>query len=280
MARQARLAFVALALVSCGRPEPQREGNPSAAPSPLLPASTARPKPTAPEWMATLPAAKPTVVAGAEAWVTLLQAGGELAEVAVVRVDSVGDGVLSVIDKTGQRTDGVPAALAHPIGDKRNLREGTLALFYTWTTPSWIGRVSHAVNHDELRVRYDWAGTTRETPVDHAEPLRGGITPLAFVAFRMGGSTSMGQIVALDAARAWVLTGSGHVELRPRGELEALELHGKDLSVGQAVRAYRWGTGFERGTVAKVLEPGIRYEIAFGPNQPAVAHFVGALVAL
>ena len=49
-------------------------------------------------------------------------------------------------------------------------------------------------------------------------------------------------------------------------------------AVGQPVRAYRWATGFERGTVKTVLEAGLRYEIDLGPNRPPAGYFFTALV--
>lgn len=266
-------------LSACARPEPPPSDN-AVLPELVLPAfSTSTSAASVPAWMASLPIEPPTVAVGAKAWATLLQAGGELAEVAIVRVEAMGPQVLSVIDKVGQRIDGVPAALVHPVGDTRNLRAGTLALFYTWTTPGWIGRISDSVNGEDLRVTYDWAGTTKETAVDHAEPLRHGIAALAYVVFPKGRVSSMGQIVALDATRAWVLTGSGHVEIHARANLDSLDIKGREFTVGQAVRAHRWATGFEVGTIARVLEPGLRYEVAFGRSRLPTSYFIGELVA-
>lgn len=232
-----------------------------------------------PAWYDGLLKVTPDVKPGAPAWATLPQAGGELAELAVVRVDAISDGFVSVIDKTGQRVDGVPGALVHATGDARGLRQGSAALFYTWTTPGWLGRVSRSVRGEELRVQYDWAGTTKETAVDHAEAPRRGIAPLAFVAYPKAGITAMGQILALDASRAWLLTASGHVEVQSRAALDHVDPLAKELAVGDAVRAYRWATGLVPGSVTRVLEPGVRYEVTFGPREPATGFFVTALVS-
>ncbi|MBM4358864.1 MAG: hypothetical protein FJ096_12235 [Deltaproteobacteria bacterium] len=247
--------------------------------APIFPAISGEPRAAMPpRWVSSLPRVKPTVAVGSTAWATLLQPGGELASIALVRVDALGDDTVAVVDKTRQRRDGIPAALVHPVGETRNLREGSLALFYTWTTPAWLGRVSHSVAGDELRVAYDAAGVTRETPVDHAEPVRSGIRPLAEVAYRRAGVSSMGPVVALDDERVFVLAGSGHVEIVPRKEVVPLDLQAREFAIGQTVRAYRWATGFERGTVARVVEPGLRYEVAFGPQAPPASYFIAALV--
>jgi hypothetical protein len=249
-------------------------------PEPPLPSFSVAPRSSSsPAWLASLPRVKPSVAVGSNAWATLLQPGGELASIAVVRVEALGEDSLTVVDKAQQRIEGVPAALVHPLGDPHNLRHGALALFYTWTTPGWLGRVSHAVAGDELRVTYDAAGVTRETPVDHAEPLRTGMRPLAFVAYRQSGGLAVGPVVAMDDQRVFLLAGSGHVDVAARAEVEALDLKAREWAVGQPVRAYRWATGLERGTIARVLEPGVRYEVAFGTSVPPASYFIASLVA-
>lgn len=265
---------------ACARPEPHSL-NRAALPEPVLPAfPSASLKSSAPAWMATLPVVKPSVEVGRSAWATLVQAGGELAEVGLVRVEVVGASAVTVVDKTGQRLEDVPGALVHPLGDTRNLREGMLVLFYTWTTPGWIGRVARTENGADQQIQYDLAGVTTETPVDHAEPLRRGIGPLAFVAFTKSGLSSMGQVVALDERDAWLLTGSGHVEKHSRVSLDSLAQPAGELTVGQPVRAYRWATGFEQGAVVRVVEPGLRYEVAVAKNPRKLSYFIGDLVPL
>lgn len=248
-------------------------------PAPLLEVfSVAPPKARLPTWMTELPKTRATVVVGDMAWATLPQANGELAAVAVVRIAEVSEDTVSVVDKTSKRFDAVPAGLVHALGDKRGLKANSLALFYTWTTPGWLGRVRESERGEELRVEYDWLGTTRETPVDHAEAVRIGIRPLAFVAYPRPGGKSVGRIVAQDDERAWLLAESGHVDVVPRNELEALDLRARDFEVGRRVRAYRWGTGLEPGVISKVIEPGLRYEVSFGAMAPEASYFVATLV--
>ena len=260
--------------------EPAGSGTASseALPTPVLPpmASAAS---APPAWLAELPKTPSSLTVGSSAWATTPQPGSELVMVAVYRVDAVGDGVVSLVDKMGQRVDSVPAALVHPIGETRHLPEGTLALFYTWTTPGWLGRVSRAQRGEELKVAFDWAGTTRQTSVDHAEPVRTGIQPLAYVAFPKSGGTSMGLIVALDATRAFVLTGSGHIEAHRRAVVGSIALEPRGFTVGRSVRAYRWATGFERGRITQVLEPGLRYEVELEGNRPRASYFLTTLLA-
>jgi hypothetical protein len=272
--------MLAAMLLSCSRPEPPppRKGPPPPEPE-LPPVASAATRGNVPEWVRQLPAATVTAKPGSWVWATVPQPGNELATVAVYRLEAISGEVATLVDKSDQRADDVPTAVIHAVGDTRNLKENTLALFYTWTTPGWLGRVSHSVRGEELRVQYDWAGSTKETTVDHAEAVRKGIVPLAYVGYPKAGSTSMGLLVALDASRAWVLTGSGHVEVHQRAVLESLDLQPKSFAVNNAVRGYRWATGFEKGTIKNVLEPGLRYEVDLGPNRPTASYFITALVA-
>jgi hypothetical protein len=276
-----RLLWLALSLgwVACARQEPAPTHKGPPPPEPLLAAMASRSPGTTPKWVTELPVSSVEAPAGSSVWATVPQPGSEMAALGVYRVENNMGPAVVLVDKAGQRVDGVPAALVHPTGDTRNLKEGTLALFYSWTTPGWLGRISHARGGEELRVQFDAAGTTKETAVDHAEPARKGIAPLAFVAYPKAGVTSMGQLVALDTTRAWLLTGSGHIEIHPRAVVEALELQPTSFKAGQHVRAYRWATGFERGTIKQVLEEGLRYEVDLGPSRPAATFFLTQVVA-
>src|SRR5690606_39890463 len=136
-----------------------------------------------------------------------------MAEVGVFQVEALHEGRYSLIDRLGQRFDGVPPAVVHPVGEAKGLREGDVALIYTKTTPGVIGRVAELVPGAEIRVRYDFGGTTREALVDHAEPVRTGTGPLTFVSFPKSGGRSRGLVLAQSADRVWGRTASGHVEI-------------------------------------------------------------------
>jgi hypothetical protein len=230
-------------------------------------------------WQQKLPSEAPKVKVGAQAWALLPQAGGSLFELAIVRVDALGPGTVAVIDRMQQRIDGVPAALVHPTGETRNLRQGTLALFYTPTTPGFVGWVSHSQRGDELRVKYDWAGKTRETEVEHAEALRRGVAPLAWVRYPKGATTSLGLVVAADGERAFILEGSGEVTIVASTKVSPAELRARGLAIGERVDAYRWAFGVRSATVTREVESGLRYEVAFSSGQPSTTSFVAALVA-
>jgi len=221
--------------------------------------------------------APPKVKVGAQAWALLPQACGTVYELAIVRVDALGANTVAVIDRMQQRVDGVPAALVHPLGDTRNLRQGTLALFYTPTTPGFVGRVSHSQRGEELRVKYDWAGTTRETDVEHAEALRRGLVPLAWVRYPKAGATSLGVVVAENGEQVFVLEGSGAVATIAKSSLAPVELQARGVSLGGSVEVFHWDLGVRAGTVTREIEPGLRYEVVFPSGQPAATSFVAAL---
>lgn len=278
------MACLAAGLVSaCAREEPASSSSLSSSsaasiPEPLLPpVKSAASAP--PSWLAELPDAAITVELGATVWAAPPEVGSELVTVAVYRVDALGSGVVSLVDKMGRRIDSVPSALVHAVGSPKQLPEGSLTLFYTWTTPGWLGRVSRAERGEELKVQFDWAGTTRETAVDHAEPGRTGIQPLAYVGFPKAGGKSIGQVLALDATRAFVLTGSGHVEMHARATLDSISFEPRGFTVGRKVHAYRWATGYERGTVTAVIEPGLRFEIKLLGSSPNSEYFITNLSA-
>lgn len=230
-----------------------------------------------PSWWNELPGGRPAVTAGARAWATLPQAGGALSELSVVDVESVEESTVAVRDAALRRFDRVPAALVHPLGDRRAVRSGELVLFDGWTTPGSIGVAGD--DGAALRVRYDASGTTRDVPVEHAEPLRRGVEPLAVISFPRSQVRLLALVVAVDSERAWVLTESGHVDRHPRSDLRTVELGRGAFAVGTPVEAHRWGVGFERGTVARVLEPGLRYEVSLASSRATTSSFISALVS-
>lgn len=230
------------------------------------------------EWWRGFPEQTPRVAVAERAWAVLPQPGSALAEVAIVRVDAVGATTVAVIDRMQQRVDALPASAVHPIGKTQSLKEGTLALVYTPTTPGYVAVVSHAREGQELRVKYDWAGTTRETDVEHAEALRREVEPLAWVVYPKAMGNGLGQVVAADRDRVWILDGSGTVTPVARASVVAAGLSGRALSVGERIGAHRFSFGVEAGTVARILEPGLRYEVAFSGNRPTASLFVTSLV--
>jgi hypothetical protein len=149
----------------------------------------------------------------------------------------------------------------HRTGKTGKLQSGDVVLFHAPTAPAMLGRVADLAPGREIRVKYDWAGATREAAVDHAEAPVEGIKPLAYVGFPKAGTRSMGLVVALADEQAWIRTASGHVELHEKKALEPLAFPREALKEGERVRAWRWALGFQDGVVANVVEPELRYRI-------------------
>jgi len=200
-----------------------------------------------------------------------------MATVGVYELRGVHDDVATLVDTMGHRVSRVPGALVHATGALRRLRVGDAALFYTWTTPGWLGRVSRLSNNQPVQLKYDLAGRTKAVDVDHAEPLRRGVQPLAFVGFPKAGTVSMGLVLALTAERAWIRTASGHVEVYPRSAITRLDL-AVNLRAGSRVRAFAWATGLQSARVVQEVERGLRYRVEIGRSKVIKDVFFARLV--
>ncbi|MBW2525010.1 MAG: hypothetical protein JRI23_12570 [Deltaproteobacteria bacterium] len=199
-----------------------------------------------------------------------------MASVGIYTVEQVGSRGVSLVDKLGQRRRGVPGALVHPIGSPSRLEAGQAALCHSWTTSATIARVVK-VKGGHVLVQYDWAGATKQAVAEHAEPLRTGVEPLAYVGFPKLGQISKGLVVALDDRHGWISTGSGHVEMHPRSALTKLRIRALPYRAGDAVLAYSWTGGFERGTIEKVLESPVRYSVDLEVDRAPRAYFFADL---
>jgi hypothetical protein len=262
------LGLGVLLAVALGCSRPEEPGPTSSAPvvEPVFPSLSAERDadggagaPSAP-WMSGVPDVPVPVAIGKRAWAVTPVRGTELAQVAVYTVGHIDGHRATVLDAQGQRVKDVPGALVHPLGEPEQLRAGDAALAFSTVTAVVVGRVT-ARRGGTVQLQYDWAGGTRSMAADHAEPLVAGIAPMAFVGYPKFGRTSRGLVVALDAAQAWIQTSSGHIELHPRAKLEPIALPAGRLAAGDKVEAYGWTSGYERGTVARVLEPDLRYAI-------------------
>ena len=281
MHRRATFLFCGALALACSRePGGDLEGFDASIPEPVLPTptmATATARGTA--WIDELPEAEPVATKGDRVWAAVSALPeAEMAEVGVFQVEAVHDGRYSLIDRLGQRFDGVHAAVVHRVGEAKGLREGDVVLIYTKTTPGVIGRIADLVPGAEIRVRYDFGGTTREAVVDHAEPVRAGTGPLSFVSFPKSGGRSRGLVLAESADRVWVRTASGHVEIHPAKTIEALPIAREPLRPGARVRAFRWATGYRPATVVEATEPGLRYRLRLDGQSTPSDYFFATLV--
>lgn len=257
-------------------PAPPRGG-----PEPVLPAPAPSTPSTVPSWVERLPppssAAAVSVKAGDRVWAALPVGSSEMVDVAIYTVEGIHDGLISVTSRTAVRVDGVHPALVHRVGTLPSLVTGGMVLFYTASTPAFIGRVADVVGGESIKVRYDHAGTTKTTAADHVEQPVTGVRPLAYVGFPKAGATSRGLVTALTDEHVWLRTASGHVEVHDRERVEALPLPPTAVAVGAAVRAYRWATGYEPGVVTEVLEAGLRYKVRRDPRREGTYFFSSLL---
>lgn len=272
------VGLLALTLGACDLGEsPSASPKPSSSiPEPILPTATTADVGNAPTaWMADLPESTPTAGPGERVWATVPGATA-IPSVGIYTVEGVYDGLYSLTDRKGQRVDGVPPAVVHR-ASRDKVDSGELVLFHSPTTPAFLGRVAELVPGGEIEVQYDWAGKTRKTAVDHAQTPVTGIRPVAYVSFPKAGQISRGLVVALSDRRAWVRTASGHVESHPRAAIRSLPLPSANLEVGSRVRAFRWATGIQLGTVAEILEPKLRYRVNLDGNKPDEEYFFTSL---
>ena len=277
-ARWMLVGLLPLALGACDLGEAQATApKPSASiPEPVLPTATSADVGDTPKaWMADLPEGSPTAGPGERVWATVPGAT-RIPSVGIYTVEGVYDGLYSLTDRKGQRVDGVPPSVVHR-ASRDKVEAGAVVLFHSPTTPAFLGRVAELVPGGEIEVAYDWAGKTRKTAIDHAQTPVTGIRPLAYVSFPKAGQTSRGLVIALSDRRAWVRTASGHVEAHPRAAIRSLPLPSTSLKVGSRVRAFRWATGIQLGTVAEILEPDLRYRIDLDGNKPDEEYFFTSL---
>jgi hypothetical protein len=231
-----------------------------------------------PRWAAELPAVEVSYSVGQDVWATPPQPDTEIALVEIFSVEGVYGGHASLIDRRGQRVDGVPLALVHPSNSLRKVEQGELVLCYARKLPTALARVAEVSAGSEIEVNYDWSGKTKTAAIEHAEKPVTGIRPMAFVGFIKGGSRSRGLLVALSDDKAWVQTGSGKIEVRPRDELTELPLPELDRKVGDGVAAFSWATGYRPGVIRTVLEPGLRYRVALDDGSGETAYFFSSLI--
>ena len=280
MKRSMLVGLLLLTLGACDLDAPPPTGpTPSGSiPEPVLltAASTdAGDAPTA--WMKDLPDATP--VAGPNERVWAIVAGStRIPEVGIFSVEGIYDGLYSLIDRKGQRVDGVPPAVVHR-ASRDKVDSGELVLFQSPTTPAFLGRVAELIPGGEIEVYYDWAGKTRKAAADYAQRPVTGIRPLAYVSFPKAGRSSRGLVIALSDRRAWVRTAAGLVESHPRAAIRSLPLPRQSLKVGSRVRAFRWATGFQLGTVVEIIEPGLRYRVNLDGDKPDEEYFFTSLLS-
>jgi hypothetical protein len=237
-----------------------------------------------PSWIERLPAAEntaekaPRFARGDKVWASTPIGTSEMADVAIFTVDGVYDGLYSLTSHTAQRIDGVHPALVHAAPPLPPLRSDSVVLFYTPSTPAFLGKVDEVVGGASIKVRYDQGGTTKTTEASHVQTPVTGLLPLAYVGFPKAGAMSRGLVIAAVDDQVWIRTGSGHVEVHDMGRVESLRLPPERIGVGTAVEAFDWASGYQHGVVTRVVEDGLRFAVRRDSNSVAT-YFFSSLVA-
>jgi hypothetical protein len=260
----------ALTAAGCGVEHESSTSPDAGIPEPTLPTSRPQAAPV-PSWMERLPDVAPAAKTGDLVW-ACVAGPTSVPHLGVYTVEGVYDGLYSLKDRTGHRVDAVPPALVHAT-KKTKIDSGDVVLFASPATPAFLGRVAELVPGGDIEVWYDWGGKTRKVSVEHVQRPVKGIRPLAYVAFPKASEPSRGLVVALDDRRVFVRTASGHVEEHPRPAIKSLPFPARKVGVGSRVRAFRWATGIQTGTVGAIIEPGLRYRVDLDGNKPSQEYF-------
>lgn len=236
-----------------------------------------------PSWVEELPARAPQAAVGEVVWAVIPEQGSEDASLGTYRLEAA-EGTTAVLsDNLGNRFGGVPGALvlalaAWPAGEPR---PGDAALAHRWDAGPVVGRVELAEAGGTLLaytlLAYDWNGVTTRGAMDAVAPLATGeARPLPrWVAFHdASGSWLKGLGFAEDGDRLWLRDDSGHARIVARDDVRALsDLGQSDLAAGSRVAAYSWGHGYRPGTVARELEPGLRYDVELASGETRAFYF-------
>jgi hypothetical protein len=215
-----------------------------------------------PPWAKALPARDVTAKAGEMVWATPPEAGSEMAKVGVFKVEAVSGKTATLSDKIGTKYPDVPGAVIHPLGDKSKLKQGDVAHGYGWGASKVIGRVTK-LEGGKITLKYWWGNSLTEGDVDHAEPLRPEVAPMAWVAYSESASPYKGLCIAIEGEKVWISTDSGHVITIEKSKVKPIEIGTKKFKVGDKAQAYSWGLGYRLATVEKVVEPDLVYSLKF-----------------
>ncbi len=180
-------------------------------------------------------------------------------DVAVYRMVGPFDGVVSLLDRSGQRVDGVPPALIHRAHRIGKLRVGDVVLCDAAAAAGVLARV--VALDGAIRVTHAWGTTTETIAVDHAEPPRTGVTPLAYVSYTQRGRLGRGLVLAVGPRHVWLRDAAGNMRTVARAAVQALRLP-TQWTEQQKVVAYRWPSGGRRGRIAGLREHGLLVEVA------------------
>ena len=241
--------------------------------------------PSLPSWLAELPQREVAAAPGAVVWAVVPEAGSESAALASYRVEAAASGTAVLVDALGNRFADVPGALIHPASrfSADEIAAGHVVLADRWDAEKVVGRVASR-EEGEIRVAYDWNGSTASGVMDAVLPLPGAGDSLAlrWVAYRpeVDAAWYKGLCFGESDERLWIADDSGHVAIAERDAVRVLDDLGRDLQPGDAVSAYSWGYGYRSGRITAVLEPGLRYAVELQDGETRAFFFDSLTQAL
>ncbi len=224
-------------------------------------------EPQPPSWLAGLPERTVEASPGETVWAVVPELGDDGARIGSYQLESAEGARAVLVDGIGNRYEGVPGALVHPVSGfpEAELALGTAVLADRWDAGGVVGRVS-GLEAGRLELAYDWNGVTVTGTMDAviALPAGEGSLALRWVGYRVEGAAawSKGLCFAESGDQAWISADGGHVEVVAKDAVKPLADLGRgELGAGDAVAAYSWGHGYRPGVIEEVLEPGLRYAV-------------------
>ena len=229
-----------------------------------------------PAWAKDLPEKAVEAKVGDKVWATVPAGVGEMVTVMVCTVSAAEGSSATLADQLGRKYDKVPGALIHPLLDRSEVKGGEVVHGYQWGFGSIVCRVTKLGRQAEMK--HWWFQKVTDGKLDDFEPLRTGVEPMAWISYPSREETSQGFCIALDGDRAWILEGAGQVVEVAKGDLGALPIGAKDFQAGDKVLGYKYGFGYQPGTVESVVEPGLAYVVKLDDDDDSEAWYFADLV--
>jgi hypothetical protein len=231
-----------------------------------------------PVWARDLPDRPVSAKVKDRVWATIPRNGSEIAEVGVFEVEGISGNSATLSNKIHRKYRMVPGSLIHPLGNPNKLRVGDVGLGQRWGAGRTLGRVTELVG-GEVRMKYLQGTKVVENMMAHAEPIVKGFRPLAWVSYEEESRHRFrGMIVAVVDEKVYVHTDSSHVKILDKKDVFPLEIDARDFKAGDRVLSYRFGSGFQEGTVEKVMEPRLRYRVKLQGRGGVGVYFFADLV--
>lgn len=213
------------------------------------------PAPDLRAWTGELPKAEAPAI-GAAVWAAIPREDGTVRPGAFI-VEAAADGALTLGDESGTSFPDIPAALVRPRASEAP-KAGDVVL-----AELSGGVVILARSLDDSTVSLVANGRLVESKALTQESLDPSFETMRPVLYRDAIGWQRGLALAAESATYWLQTADGRVEKKSSAEVEKLDpdVALSALQVGDAVLAGAWARGFEEGTVAEIVAPGLAYRV-------------------